>query len=114
MGVAFYRHEFKQGESYVIEIDLRDSNGLIDTTGWTGESAIKTLDNEAPYDLNNQPIAFAVSFPTLGTARFALTSMQTSALPPKRYLYDARLVDDSGTPGYYLDGDVIVQRSQTP
>lgn len=113
MVAGYYQHRFKQGEKYSIDIDLRQVGGLIDTTGWTGASAIKTLDNLPPVDADNQPIAFAVTFPTSGTARFALTSAQTAAMPPKRYLYDARLVDASGTPGYYLDGDVIVRRSQT-
>ena len=110
---AYYRHQFKQGESYTIDVDLRDSNGLINTTGWTGASEIKTLDKAAPIGPGNLPIAFAVTFPASGTVRFALTSAKTAALPAKRYLYDARLVDASGNPAYYLDGDVIVQRSHT-
>ena len=114
MVAGYYRHQFKQGESYTIDIDLRDSNGLLNTMGWTGASAIKTLDKAAPIGLDNLPIAFAVTFPSSGTTRFTLTPAQTSALPPKRYLYDARLVDASGTPAYYLDGDVIVLRSHTP
>lgn len=113
MVAGYFRHQFKQGEKYSIDVDLRDSNGLINTTGWTGASAIKTLDGVAPVDENNQPIAFAVTFPSAGTVRSELTPMQTYALSPKRYLYDARLVDASGTPAYYLDGDVIVQRSYT-
>jgi len=114
MVAAYYRHEFKQGEKYSIDVDIRDSNGLINTTGWTGASVLKTLDNAAPIGLGNLPIAFAVTFPTSGTVRFSLTPMQTFALPAKRYLYDARLVDASGTPAYYLNGDVIVERSYTP
>ena len=111
---AYYRHQFKQGESYTIDIDIRDPNGLINTTGWSGASAIKTLDKVAPIGLDNLPIAFAVAFPASGTVRFSLTSAKTAALPAKRYLYDARLVDASGSPAYYIDGDVIVQRSYTP
>ena len=114
MVAAYYRHEFKQGESYSIDIELRDSNGPINTTGWTGASGIKTLDNAIPIGSDNQPIAFAVTFPTSGTVRFRLTSAKTAALPPKRYLSDARLSDASGDPAYYLDGDVIVRRSYTP
>ena len=114
MVAAYYRHEFKQGESYSIDIELRDSNGPINTTGWTGASAIVTLDKTAPIGLDNLPISFAVTFPSSGTVRFSLTSAKTAALPAKRYLYDARLVDSSGSPAYYLDGDVIVQRSHTP
>ena len=110
---AYYRHQFKQGESYTIDVDLRDSNGLINTTGWTGASAIVTLDKTAPIGPGNLPIAFAVTFPASGTVRFSLTSTKTAALPAKRYLYDARLVDSSGSPAYYLDGDVTVQRSHT-
>ena len=113
MVAGYYQHRLKQGENYSIDIDIRDSNGLINTTGWTGASAIKTLDKAAPIGLDNLPIAFAVAFPALGKVRFTLTPTQTDALPPKRYLYDALLVDASGTPGYYLDGDVIVQRSHT-
>jgi len=113
MVAAYYRHEFKQGEKYSIDVDIRDSNGLINTAGWSGASAIKTLDKVAPIGIDNQPIVFSVAFPSSGTVRFTLTPAQTSALPAKRYLYDARLVDASGTPAYYLDGDVIVQRSHT-
>jgi len=114
MVAAYYRHEFKQGENYTIDIDLRDSNGPINTAGWTGASALKTLDNAAPIGSDNQPIAFAVTFPTIGTVRFRLTPIKTAALPAKRYLSDALLMDASGTPAYYLDGDVIVRRSYTP
>ena len=110
---SYYQHRFKQGEKYSIDINIRDSNGLINTAGWTGASEIKTLDKVAPIGSDNQPIAFAVTFPTIGTTRFTLTPTQTHLLTAKRYLYDARLVDASGTPAYYFDGDVIVQRSHT-
>lgn len=114
MVAGYYRHRLKQGENYSIDIDLKDSNGAIDTTQWTGASAIKTLDGFAPVDATNSPIAFTVAFPTTGTVRFSLAPALTAQLPAKRYLYDAKLSDSNGSPAYYLDGDVLVRRSYTP
>lgn len=103
---AYYRHEFTQGEHYAIDLDIKDNAGAIDTTGWTGESQIQTLDGALVG-------VFAVSFPILGTARLILTPSQTALLLPKRYLHDAKFTDAGNQPMYYLEGDVLVRRRIT-
>lgn len=110
---GYYRHALKQGETYSVDVDLRDRNGAIDTTGWSGASSIKTVDGVAPLDNLGVAIAFTVTFPASGTVRFALPSAKTALLPAKRLLYDAKLVDAGGLVSYYLEGDVIVRESIT-
>lgn len=114
MVAGYFRHEFKQGEAYSVDIDFRDSQGAIDTSGWTGAASIQTLDATTPLDSNNVEIAFTVSFPASGTVRLALPASKTVQLPAKRYLYDVKLLDSSSQPVYYLDGDVVVRQSYTP
>lgn len=111
---AFYRIEFKQGEDFQIDIDLRDPNGVINTDGWLGSSSMQTLDDATPKDSNGDAIAFTVTFPVTGTVRLALPASKTVQLPAKRYLYDVKLTDASNAVAYYLEGDVNVRRSYTP
>jgi hypothetical protein len=104
---AYYRHEFKQGEDYTVDIELRDDRGdLFDTTDWTGDSEIRTLDGALAGN-------FTVSFPGGGVARFALANTVTVTLAAKRYLSDARFTDAGGKAAYYLDGDVVVRARVT-
>lgn len=114
MHTSFYRHELTQGEDYNVDIDLQDGSTLIDTTGWTGASAIVDLDHVAPLDGGSVPIAFAVSFPASGTVRLTLPAALNRQLEPQRYLSDTKLSDSSGRPAYFLSGEVIVRRSYTP
>lgn len=114
MLAAYYRHDIKQGEDYFVDVDLVDSGTPIDTTGWTGASSIVTIDHVAPVDEDNNPIVFTVTFPVSGTVRFALPADKSKQLRPVRHLYDAKLTDASGSPTYYLDGDVLMRRSYTP
>lgn len=112
--VAIYHHVLKQGEDYSVELDLRDGSNVIDTTGWTGASAIVSLDGAVPLMPDQTPISFQVTFPKTGTARLRLSPEQTAALTPRRYLTDAKFIDALGRPSYFLTGDVVVQQSYTP
>jgi hypothetical protein len=100
---AYYRHEFKQGEDYFVDIELRDDRGgLFDTTNWTCNSEIRTLDGALAG-------SFTVTFPGDGVARFSLSDTVTATLAAKRYLSDARFTNAGGQAAYYLDGDVVVR-----
>lgn len=99
----FYRHEFYQGETYSCPIDLTDDQGQpLDTTGWSGRSLIRTLDGETVEE-------FAVTVGSAGDVTLELTSEQTLAIAPKRYLYKLYLTDSFSNTLAYIHGDVIVR-----
>jgi hypothetical protein len=97
----------KQGEDYQVDVLIRDDRGAaIDTTGWSATAQIRNLEG-------GLVASFGLSFPAVGTARFALSALISGGMAPGRYLYDAKFIASTGQTRYYLEGDVLVAQAVT-
>lgn len=87
-----------------MKLDLKNPDGTaFNNSGYTGASNIETLDGMIA-------ASFTVAFPDTDTVTLSLSSTQTAALSPKRYLHDLKLTDAGGLTTYWLEGDVIVSK----
>lgn len=76
----------------------------LDLTGYTVKSQMrKSYTSSTAYNFTA-----SVYQPTLGKIRLELTSTQTSAIPPGRYLYDIEITSPAGNRTRVVEGIVTV------
>lgn len=93
------------GADYSIIVTANQSNGdPLNLTGYTIKSQIrKSYASSTAYDFTA-----AIYAATSGKIRLSLTSTQTSAIKPGRYLYDVEITSAAGEKRRVLEGIIIV------
>lgn len=92
-----------------------DGDGnLLDLTGYTGSMMIRVnidaIDPIATLTTENGGITLGGS---LGTMLLYISSTDTSALPAPSAIYDLLLIDGSGVPSRFMQGNVTISRAVT-
>ena len=95
-----------QGSDFSTTVNITDGSGsATDLTGYTGAAQIrKHWSSTTSYD-------FTVTIPapeTDGIVQLALSSAQTSAIPPGRYNYDIELTSSGNVVSRIVEGLVTV------
>ena len=93
------------GADYSIIVTANQGNGdPLDLTNYIVKSQIrKSYASSTAYDFTA-----AIYAATSGKIRLSLTSTQTSAIKPGRYLYDVRLTSSSGAKSRLVEGMAFV------
>jgi hypothetical protein len=99
-----------QGTTYSVTITVTDDTGSArDLTNYTVRSQMR----RSYYTNSNVTFSANIASPTDGTVSLDLTSTQTSALKPGRYVYDVELVSNIATVERLVEGIVTVYPEAT-
>jgi len=99
-----------QGTTYSVTITVTDDTGSArDLTNYTVRSQMR----RSYYTNSNVAFSANIASPTDGTVSLDLTSTQTSALKPGRYVYDVELVSNVSTVERLVEGIVTVYPEAT-
>ena len=93
-----------QGTTFSSTLNLTDDNGdPLDLAGYTANSQMRKW-----YTSSNS-LSFSTSINTsIGTVTLSLSSNQTNAIVPGRYVYDVELTDNSGSVSRIVEGIITV------
>lgn len=99
-----------QGTTYSVTITVTDDTGSArDLTNYTVRSQMR----RSYYTNSNVAFSANIASPADGTVSLDLTSTQTSALKPGRYVYDVELVSNVATVERLVEGIVTVYPEAT-
>jgi len=99
-----------QGTTYTVTITVTDDTGSArNLTNYTVRSQMR----KSYYTNANVSFSANISSPSDGTVSLDLTSTQTSALKPGRYVYDVELVSNTLTVERLVEGIVTVYPEAT-
>ena len=99
-----------QGTTYSVTITVTDDTGSArDLTNYTVRSQMR----RSYYTNANISFSANIASPADGTVSLDLTSTQTSALKPGRYVYDVELVSNVSTVERLVEGIVTVYPEAT-
>jgi len=99
-----------QGTTYSVTITVTDDTGSArNLIGYTVRSQMR----KSYYTHANVAFSANIASPTDGTVTLDLTSTQTSALKPGRYVYDVELVSNVSTVERLVEGIVTVYPEAT-
>ena len=99
-----------QGTTYTVTITVTDDTGSArNLTNYTVRSQLR----RSYYTNANVSFSANISSPSDGTVSLDLTSTQTSALKPGRYVYDVELVSNTLTVERLVEGIVTVYPEAT-
>ena len=95
-------------QSYTLE--NINTNAVLDLTGYTGKSEMRKHSGST-----TGITTFTVSFPDRvnGQVQIGLTTIQTAALKPGRYVYDLLINDGNGSVDRVVEGMAIVSQGVT-
>ena len=87
-----------------------NTNSILDLTGYTGRSEMRKHSGST-----TGITTFTVSFPdrTGGQVNIGLTTTQTAALKPGRYVYDLLIDDGNGSVDRVVEGMALVSQGAT-
>jgi uncharacterized membrane protein YkoI len=94
-----------QGSDFFSQITVEGSDGnIFDLTGYTSRGQVrKTYASSTAYDLHA-----AINNPTNGLISISLSSTQTAAMRPGRYVYDVEIVDAQNVVTRVVEGQVEI------
>ena len=99
-----------QGTTYSVTITVTDDTGSArNLTNYTVRSQMR----RSYYTTANTSFSANIASPADGTVSLDLTSTQTSALKPGRYVYDIELVSNVSTVERLVEGIVTVYPEAT-
>ena len=94
-----------QGSKFSVPVDLSNADGTpTNLTGFTFRSELK----RSYYSLTGVSISAVSETPTSGQIILSLTSAQSLALKPGRYVYDVVMIDDEDEETRVVEGIVTV------
>ena len=95
--------------SQIFTLESADTNSATDLTGFTASAQMrKHPGSSSATDFSTQIINA-----TGGRIRVGLTTSQTAALKPGRFMYDVLITDTSGEVTRVLEGSVLVREGVT-
>lgn len=94
-----------QGSDFFSVITVEGSDGnIFDLTGYTARGQVrKSYTSSTAYDLHA-----AILNPTNGLINISLSSTQTAAMRPGRYVYDVEIVDAQNVVTRVVEGQVEI------
>lgn len=94
-----------QGSDFFSAITVEGSDGnIFDLTGYIARGQVrKTYASSTAYDLHS-----TIPNPTSGVINISLSSTQTAAMRPGRYVYDVEIVDAQSVVTRVVEGQVEV------
>lgn len=110
-----YSTNCSRGESFSRTLTYRDSTGaLVNLTGYTAKLQIRQRANDADPALLTLTEASGLTLGgPAGTIVWAMTPVQTLALPVGALVYDLRLTSGTGVVTFLLAGNLRVQERVT-
>lgn len=103
-----------RGDTYGNVFKIADSNGdPIDITGYTFKMTINSL--KEPTDTATQifQVVGTLVSPSLGTVKFAPSSLQANAIEPGTYYFDIQMTDGAGAIQTVATGKYIIRQDIT-
>ena len=95
--------------SQIFTLESADTNSATDLTGFTASAQMR----KHPGSSSATDFTTSIINATAGRIRVGLTTSQTSALKPGRFMYDVLITDSQGEVTRVLEGSVLVREGVT-
>ena len=95
--------------SQIFTLESADTNSATDLTGFTATAQMR----KHPGSSSATNVTTQLINATGGRIRVGLTTSQTAALKPGRFMYDVLITDTSGEVTRVLEGSVLVREGVT-